>query len=449
MQPARAPSWLIFLTLSALCLPACRDRRPAAVTRAPDARAAPPAPRAPRPKLPDVHQATACPSGTQARRDNKTGWGDMLLERWCQRPDKTRHGPRVWWSVPDTSGVEQDSLARAIKQGRLTRVQWYRDGAEHGLSVRYFEGPAARALKGKNVISTFGQLSQGRLHGQWFLLYPDQAVLRVMSYKDGVRHGPWAEHHQDGTAWVEGQYKQGLRHGRWRHWDARGRLLATHQLRAGSGAWSEWYPSGRKQAEGTLRANWPHGSWIVWHENGARAARLSSDQGAKPGKAGAQYWDATGAALPLTWQATAPGAAPGEEAMIRRVIRRHINELRYCYQKELQARPLMRGKLTVRFTIAPGGQVLNSEQLTEGTTLNSTIAARCMTRAHSRWLFPTRAVPAPLQVTMPYILDRVAPARLHRDHGLWPRRTLLGSLLWFSASRYGRLLLSYPLRRPR
>ncbi len=43
--------------------------------------------------------------------------------------------------------------------------------------------------------------------------------------------------------------------------------------------------------------------------------------------------------------------------VIRRVIRRHINEVRFCYEQELNQRPDLEGRVTVSFIISPTGAV--------------------------------------------------------------------------------------------
>jgi len=75
-----------------------------------------------------------------------------------------------------------------------------------------------------------------------------------------------------------------------------------------------------------------------------------------------------------------------DKEVIRRVIRRHINQWRYCYERELQANPNLWGRVVVRFTIAPTGQVVASEAV-ESTVGNAAVD-RCMAQAVRRWQFP-------------------------------------------------------------
>ncbi len=47
-----------------------------------------------------------------------------------------------------------------------------------------------------------------------------------------------------------------------------------------------------------------------------------------------------------------------DTTMVRRHIKRHINQITYCYERELLARPTLHGVMTTQFTIAETGSVL-------------------------------------------------------------------------------------------
>ena len=73
-------------------------------------------------------------------------------------------------------------------------------------------------------------------------------------------------------------------------------------------------------------------------------------------------------------------------AIIRRVIRRHINEVRYCYAREQQHSPRLAGGVVVQFTIASTGMVLLSK--IKSSTLGNPAVEACIAAAVKRWLFP-------------------------------------------------------------
>jgi len=73
--------------------------------------------------------------------------------------------------------------------------------------------------------------------------------------------------------------------------------------------------------------------------------------------------------------------------MIRRVVRRHVNEIRYCYQKELQLYPDgLDGRVSIRFEIQPDGTVSSSQ--VASSTLGNTSIESCLQATPRRWLFP-------------------------------------------------------------
>ena len=77
------------------------------------------------------------------------------------------------------------------------------------------------------------------------------------------------------------------------------------------------------------------------------------------------------------------GALDG--VIIRRIIRRHMNEVKYCYQKELQ-NPSLHGRAVVRFVINAEGQVTRSN--IKSSTLAHRKVEECLKHATRRWLFP-------------------------------------------------------------
>ncbi len=71
---------------------------------------------------------------------------------------------------------------------------------------------------------------------------------------------------------------------------------------------------------------------------------------------------------------------------IDRVILRHMNQLRYCYQRELTKDPDIAGKIVVKFTIAADGTV--SAASIKSTTMNNESVENCVTGRFMRMAFP-------------------------------------------------------------
>jgi TonB family protein len=87
---------------------------------------------------------------------------------------------------------------------------------------------------------------------------------------------------------------------------------------------------------------------------------------------------------PMIGQATVRGTLDKE--IIRRVVRRHLNEVKFCYQQALTRRPTLEGRLVTQFTIAPTGQVLAA--VVQSSTLREVAVEACVVNAVKRWEFP-------------------------------------------------------------
>jgi TonB family protein len=75
-----------------------------------------------------------------------------------------------------------------------------------------------------------------------------------------------------------------------------------------------------------------------------------------------------------------------DKDIIRRVVRRHLPEVRFCYEKELPRAPSLAGRVAVNFTIANTGRV--AAALVQSSTLGNARAEGCVLDAVRRWEFP-------------------------------------------------------------
>jgi hypothetical protein len=104
----------------------------------------------------------------------------------------------------------------------------------------------------------------------------------------------------------------------------------------------------------------------------------------------------TGVGNLRTHHAMVPRFIPGDANVrgaldrdtIRRIVRRHINEVRYCYEQALVTRPTLAGRLSVGFTIAGSGQVISSVLQSSTLGAGATAAESCIVNAVRRWEFP-------------------------------------------------------------
>jgi len=109
-------------------------------------------------------------------------------------------------------------------------------------------------------------------------------------------------------------------------------------------------------------------------------------------------------------RARAPWVKPGKatvrgalsRAIVRRIVRRHLNEVRFCYTRELGGDPKLAGRVVVQFTIAPTGMVVASN--VASTTLGNRAAEACIAKAVRRWLFPKPTGGGIVLVRYPFVL---------------------------------------------
>ncbi len=98
-----------------------------------------------------------------------------------------------------------------------------------------------------------------------------------------------------------------------------------------------------------------------------------------------------------------------DREIVRRIIRRHINEVRFCYEQELVTHRNLGGRLVVQFSIAPSGQVLAS--VMQSSTLGNARVENCAVKAVRRWEFP-KLDGGLTSVSYPFVF---APAGLGAD----------------------------------
>jgi TonB family protein len=109
-------------------------------------------------------------------------------------------------------------------------------------------------------------------------------------------------------------------------------------------------------------------------------------------------------------RAHAPDVIPGQanvrgsldKEIIRRIIRRHINEVKYCYEQELTKKPDLGGRIMVQFTIAASGQVIAS--VLQNSTMGNARVENCTVQAVRRWEFPKPLGGGIVIVSYPFVL---------------------------------------------
>ncbi len=75
-----------------------------------------------------------------------------------------------------------------------------------------------------------------------------------------------------------------------------------------------------------------------------------------------------------------------DRSLIDAVIKRHMNQIRYCYQRELTKKPNLAGKVVIKFVIAKDGSVSSASK--KSSTMNNGAVEQCIVGRFMRMKFP-------------------------------------------------------------
>ena len=102
--------------------------------------------------------------------------------------------------------------------------------------------------------------------------------------------------------------------------------------------------------------------------------------------------------VPVVRQGAQKVEGPLDPLVVRRVVRAHTNDLRYCYNGGLVGDPGLAGRVVVDFEILTTGMV--GESKLTSTTLSDRKVGECVVVATRRWQFPAPATV--VRVTFPF-----------------------------------------------
>ena len=128
-----------------------------------------------------------------------------------------------------------------------------------------------------------------------------------------------------------------------------------------------------------------------------------------PHAGGTGYWHDVGALHPprhaelLVIPAMAQVRGGLDKEIVRRVVRQHLNEIRFCYEQSLVRQPTLAGRVVAAFTIAPTGRVLVAAL--QSSSLGAPAAEACIVAATRRWEFPRPAGGGLVAVSYPFQLS--------------------------------------------
>lgn len=106
------------------------------------------------------------------------------------------------------------------------------------------------------------------------------------------------------------------------------------------------------------------------------------------------------------------------------VIRRYLNQFKYCYEKELSQQPALEGKVVALFVIAGDGQVIRAQL--SGPDSDWTPVEDCMQNIVCRLRFPEPRGGGLVVVTYPFILQQSSRHTHDQGEDPSPRTSPLG-----------------------
>jgi outer membrane biosynthesis protein TonB len=95
--------------------------------------------------------------------------------------------------------------------------------------------------------------------------------------------------------------------------------------------------------------------------------------------------------------------APSENDAIHAVIRRHLGEVRRCYQRELVERPTLAGRVIVEFVIEDDGRVYDAAVAESDLAIER--AHLCIIETMRRWIFEEVPGEDALLVRYPFVFS--------------------------------------------
>jgi len=92
-----------------------------------------------------------------------------------------------------------------------------------------------------------------------------------------------------------------------------------------------------------------------------------------------------------------------DKTVIQKVIQRHLNQIRYCYQRELTKDPDLAGRVVIKFVVARDGTV--SSATVKSSTMGNNAVETCIAGRFMRFMFPEPAGGGIVIVSYPFVFS--------------------------------------------
>lgn len=162
------------------------------------------------------------------------------------------------------------------------------------------------------------------------------------------------------------------------------------------------------------RASYSHGvalSQVSFFPDGSKQMTRSWSDGKRDG-----IWELNDARGNSIWRReyangklvkeTGPGDAAISDLdgpLIKQVVGAHKGEVSFCYEKQLREKPKLAGKVSLTFTIGPGGDV-TEVHFTENTVADSEVG-KCISERVKKWEFPRPPDGESIEISFPWIFQ--------------------------------------------
>ncbi len=104
---------------------------------------------------------------------------------------------------------------------------------------------------------------------------------------------------------------------------------------------------------------------------------------------------------PVVYAGTYSVVGELDKETVRRYIQSKMNQIRWCYQQEVQRNPDLTGQVVYQWIIMPTGKVLGVKVVS--TSLNSSAVEECIASRIATWVFPSPKGGGTVKVTYPFI----------------------------------------------
>ena len=202
IQSASGGKLAILFAVGLLCLQSCKEKSKLEGS-------------SPFEDCPEMNECDlGCPDGSEQKKGS--------YERYCAKPDGTRHGPAIkWHDYTHPSGA--------------------------------------------------GEYVDGKLEGTWMDWYPLGEVRKKTEYENGVKHGEELSYYKNGTMSASREFSEGVQVGVERTYYEGGEVMMESTWRAGEeyGTKTYFYEDGQKKKEATVVRGCECGHVHCWSQDGS------------------------------------------------------------------------------------------------------------------------------------------------------------------------------------